>query len=162
MTGHVYLAGPISGLTFEEGQDWRDRLIVRFAEYGIKARSPLRGKGYLRDQGALGAAANYGQIHPLSSDHGIVTRDRNDTITASLVFANLLGSERVSSGTCIELGWADMARVPSIVVMEPEGNLHDSHMVRGVSGYVMHTLDAAFDLALTILGYDLDLEAHVR
>lgn len=158
MSGHVYLAGPITGLTYDEGQDWRLYAQRFFATRGIDARSPLRGKAYLRDQGKL-EAADYGHIHPLSGDHGIVTRDRNDTITASLVFANLLGAERVSSGTCIELGWADTARVPSIVVME-EGGLHDTHMVRGVSGFVMRSLEPALDLALTILGLDLDLEAH--
>lgn len=157
MSGHVYLAGPITGLTLEDGQQWREHAIKIFAGYGVEARSPLRGKGYLKSEGILGSD-DYGHIHPLSSDKGIVTRDRNDTITAALVFANLLGAERVSAGTCIELGWADMARVPSIVVMEP-GNLHDAHMVRGVAGFVMETLDAAYDLALTILGYDLDLDA---
>jgi len=136
-------------------------MMRRFAEQAIEARSPLRGKGYLKSEGILGSD-DYGHIHPLSSDKGIVSRDRNDTITASLIFANLLGAERISGGTCIELGWADMARVPTIVIMEPEGNPHDAHMVRGVSGYVMHTLDAAFDLALTLMGHDLDLEAHAR
>jgi nucleoside 2-deoxyribosyltransferase len=158
MSRHVYLAGPITGLTYDEGQDWREKVATEFDRWRVSTRSPLRGKSYLRDQGKL-AATDYGHIHPLSGDHGIVTRDRNDTITASLVFANLLGAERVSSGTCIELGWADAARVPSIVVME-EGNLHDTHMVRGVAGYVMRSLEPAVDLALTILGVDLDLEAH--
>jgi len=155
--GHVYLAGPITGLTLADGQEWREGLIMRFAAHFIEARSPLRGKGYLRDQGVL-TGEDYGGIHPLSSDKGIVTRDRNDTITASLVFANLLGAEKISGGTCIELGWADMARIPTIVVME-EGNPHDAHMVRGVAGMVLRDLDDAFNVALTMLGHDLDLEA---
>jgi len=158
---YVYLAGPITGLTLDEGQEWREHAIKLFGAWGIEARSPLRGKAYLSQEGILGPA-DYGHIHPLSGDKGIVTRDRNDTINASLVFANLLGAKRISGGTCIELGWADMARVPTIVIMEPEGNPHDAHMVRGVAGYVMHTLDAALDLALTILGHDLDLESHTR
>lgn len=158
MSGHVYLAGPITGLSYDEGQEWRDIVRPCFEKYGYVARSPLRGKAYLRDKGTL-TPEDYGHVHPLSGDHGIVTRDRNDTITAALVFANLLGADRVSSGTCIELGWADVARVPSIVVME-EGGLHDTHMVRGVSGFVMRSLDAAVDLALTILGENLDLEAQ--
>jgi hypothetical protein len=155
---HVYLAGPITGLTLADGQGWREGLVARFEKEGIEARSPLRGKGYLKSQGILGSD-DYGHIHVLSSDKGIVTRDRNDTITASLVFANLLGAERISGGTCIELGWADMARVPSIVVME-KGNPHDAHMVRGVAGMVIDNIDDAFDVALTILGHDMDLEAQ--
>lgn len=161
MSGHVYLAGPITGLTLADGQEWREHAIKIFAGYGIEARSPLRGKGYLKSEGILGSD-DYGHIHPLSSDKGIVTRDRNDTITAGLVFANLLGAQRVSAGTAIELGWADIARVPSIVIMEPSGNPHDAHMIRGVAGFVMNTLDAAYDLAMTILGHDLDLDrTHV-
>jgi nucleoside 2-deoxyribosyltransferase len=158
---YVYLAGPITGLTLDQGQEWRQFVAAEFSLWGIKTRSPLRGKSYLASEGVLGPA-DYGHIHPLSSDKGIVTRDRNDTINADLIFANLLGADRISGGTCIELGWADMARIPTIVVMEPEGNPHDAHMVRGVAGYVMHTLPAALDLALTILGQDLDLLAHSR
>jgi nucleoside 2-deoxyribosyltransferase len=159
MSGHVYLAGPITGLTYADGQEWRDYAIRELGAHGIEGRSPLRGKSYLQEQGVL-AKEDYGHIHPLSSDKGIVTRDRNDTITASLVIANLLGAKNISAGTCIELGWADMARVPTIVVMEPQGNPHDAHMVRGVAGFIMHTLDAAIDLAATVMGHDLDLEHH--
>jgi nucleoside 2-deoxyribosyltransferase len=159
-TPYVYLAGPITGLTYADGQEWRDYAIKELATHAIEARSPLRGKSYLREQGEL-AKEDYGHIHPLSSDKGIVTRDRNDTINAALVIANLLGAKRISGGTCIELGWADIARVPTIVVMEPNGvNPHDAHMVRGVAGFVMHTLDAAIDLAATVMGHDLDLEHH--
>lgn len=154
---HVYLAGPITWLTFEEGQDWRQKLVDRFAEWKIEARSPLRGKSYLKNSGTLTREHDYGEFHPLSSDKGIVTRDREDVRTAGLVFANFLGASRVSSGTCIELGWADAWRIPTIAVMEPEGNAHDGHMVRGVTGFIMHDIDSAFDLALTLMGYDLDL-----
>ena len=45
----VYLAGPIKGLTFDEGQEWRD-VITDMLEPEIDAFSPLRWKQVLRKE----------------------------------------------------------------------------------------------------------------
>lgn len=153
MAEHVYLAGPITGLTFDEGQDWRIDAKEVFASFNIDARSPLRSKEYLKDVGAL--ASQYHNMHPLSSASGIVCRDRNDCVTAGVVLANLHGATRVSIGTVMEVAWADAARVPVILVAE-EGNVHLHGMMTEVAGYVVSDLETAYDIALTVLGVDLD------
>ena len=146
----VYLAGPISGLTYDQGQDWRQYAVKRFAELSpeIKAYSPLRAKEYLRAYGQL--EQGYEQ-HPLSSEKGITTRDRNDASWSDLIIFNLLGAKRVSIGTCIEIGWADSHRVPMVLVIEKEGNPHDYPIIREVCGFRTDSLDDGINIARGIL-----------
>lgn len=147
----VYLAGAITGLTYDQGQDWREYATVELAKKGIQAFSPLRAKQYLRKDGVI-EDGQYDQVSPLSSDKGIVTRDRWDIMSnCDMVLFNMLGLKRVSIGTCIEFGWADAFRKPGILVMEKEGNVHEHAMVRMVTGYRVESLDEAIRLLNCIL-----------
>jgi nucleoside 2-deoxyribosyltransferase len=144
----VYLAGPISGLTYDDGQGWRGYVTTRLAERGIEGFSPLRAKGYLRSKGII--EQGY-EDTPLSTDHGITTRDRWDVQTADAVLFNLLGASRVSIGTMIEYGWADANRHPIITVIEPKGNVHEHPMLRDVTGFRVSTLEEGIEILDRIL-----------
>jgi nucleoside 2-deoxyribosyltransferase len=144
----VYLAGPITGLTYADGQDWRSKAKAALANRNIDGFSPLRAKEYLAGHGPLQGA--YDEF-PLSTAKGIVARDRNDVLTADLVIFNLLGAKRISIGTCIEFGWADAFRKPSIVVIEKEGNCHSHPMVEALSPFIVDNVEDAVDLAAMIL-----------
>jgi nucleoside 2-deoxyribosyltransferase len=158
----VYLAGPITGLTYDEGQDWRLRMTRQFGSLqGVQALSPLRGKSYLKDAGTLGFG-DYSKVHPLSSDVGIVTRDLNDVRRADVIIANVLGAQTASPGTCMEIGAAYEHHIPVILVIEPEDNPHDRHMVRGGVGYRVDNLDDAWAIAATILGFDVVIPAQKK
>lgn len=143
----VYLAGPISGLTFDESVDWRTAVQRDLADVGIDAYSPLRAKNYLASEGVLEGA--YDQ-HPLSSAKGILTRDRWDVQTADLVLVNLVGAERISIGTVMEIAYADAKRTPVVLAMEP-GNAHTHPMLEQASGFIVNTLDEAVALTKAIL-----------
>lgn len=147
MTFKVYLAGPISGLTYDGAQEWRgyvkDRLAPKIAAY-----SPLRSKQYLRTEGVLEQSYEF---NPLSSDRGIMTRDHWDCMTSDLIFCNLFGADRVSIGTVQEIAWAFAYRKPLVVVMERQGNAHDHPMVREAIGYRTDDLDEAIHVARSIL-----------
>lgn len=148
----VYLSGPITGLTYDEGKEWRTyarEALLGWGKEDILGLDPLRGKDYLRGEGVL--TDKYLNLNPLSTPKGIVTRDRNDTMKADAMIVNLLGAERVSIGTVLEIGWADAARVPIVLVME-DGNIHDHAMVRELAGFVTTDLDEAIRVVLTILG----------
>jgi nucleoside 2-deoxyribosyltransferase len=143
----VYLSGPISGLTYEGCTDWREYATKAMAELGINALSPMRGKEYLRGKGKIEDGSSAVISNFMSQDRAIVTRDRWDTTGCDFMLCNLRGcGDRVSIGTMIELGWADMARVPVVLVMEPAGNIHEHAFVRELSGYRVDSLDAAFDI----------------
>jgi nucleoside 2-deoxyribosyltransferase len=153
MAKKIYLAGPISGLTFEGAQDWRDEFTSKI-DPRIECYSPLRGKDYLKMRGPL--EGSYEEF-PLSTDQGITTRDRYDCMSADLVVFNLLGTQRISIGTMIELGWADAARNPAILVMEKTGNPHEHPMLRETTQFRVDNLKDAIAIAEIILLHRRDV-----
>lgn len=143
----VYLAGPITGLTFDGASDWRDVAKAELARVGVKGFSPLRAKEYLRSEGVLTAdCAGYGDLNCLSSPRGIMTRDRWDATRCDAVLVNLLGAQRVSIGTVMEIAWADAKRKPLIVVMEPTGNVHDHAMITEAIGFRVTSLNEGINV----------------
>lgn len=149
-TKHVYLAGPITGLTFEEAQDgWRTHAAQVLGDVGIPTRTPLRGKDFLRSHGVL--RDDYLDLHQYASPNGILRRDFNDVKDAGVVLACFLDAPKVSIGTCWEIGAAYALQVPVISVLE-KGSAHDHVFVTNSSVYVFDNLDAALDGVLYIMG----------
>jgi hypothetical protein len=144
----VYLAGPITGLSYEGCTDWRELAIKELGIAEITGLSPMRAKDYLKDESFVGDEY---QNTVLSSSRGIITRDRWDTTRCDLILVNFLGAEKVSIGTVMELAWADAFRTPSIVVIEPEGNPHDHSMIREITGFRVETLEEGLHTAKAIL-----------
>lgn len=143
----VYLAGPITGLTYADAQDWRDFAKVQLAPH-IVALSPLRCKQYLSKETSLDAMGY--SNHPLSSPKGITSRDRFDCQRADAIIFNFLGAKRVSVGTCVEIGWADAARRPMVAVMEKD-NIHHHAIVNDCVPYIVPTLSEAIEIVKAIL-----------
>lgn len=146
MKKSVYLAGPITGLTFAGCTDWRDYAARELAPE-IDAYSPMRQKHFLADHGELAGAYDH---HPLSTAKGITTRDRHDCTNCHVILMNLLDAKRVSVGTMIEIGYAAIARRPIVLVMEP-GNIHEHPMVEEEAGYRVHTLEEGIAVVRSIL-----------
>lgn len=142
----VYLAGPIAGLTYDEGQDWRD-MIKEELTPSIICASPLRSKEFLRSEGVLG---NAGYDHPLASDKGIMTRDHYDCMRADVILCNFLDSDKVSIGTVMECAWAFAYRKPLVVIME-KSNVHNHPMIREAAGYIVDNFEDAVQLIRTIV-----------
>jgi len=143
----VYLAGPIHGLTYDGAQEWRTQFSQAIDER-IECFSPMRGKEYLTMRGKL--EGSYEEF-PLSTAQAITTRDRYDCMGADLVVFNMLGAEKVSIGTMIELGWADAVRRPGILIMEKTGNIHDHPMVRKTTQFRVDNIKDAVAIAEVIL-----------
>lgn len=151
MNHTVYLAGQISGLNYAGATEWRDDVIRQFEEVGVKGLSPMRCKEYLAGMVDLDKnCVEYGAINCLSSPRGIMTRDRFDCTRCDVLLVNLLGADRVSIGTVMEIAWADLSRIPIVCVMEP-GNVHEHAMVGEALGYRVHTLQEAVDIVKAIL-----------
>lgn len=150
----VYLAGPITGLTYDDGNEWRESVIIELDDVGITGFSPLRAKNFLREIGVLDSAGTpdsaYMGLNPLSEPKGITARDRFDCQRCDMVLMNLLGAERVSIGTMIEAGWADAARRPIVVAME-EDNVHRHAMLNEVAGFIVPTLEEAVAVVKAVL-----------
>ncbi|KKL08933.1 hypothetical protein LCGC14_2570930, partial [marine sediment metagenome] len=121
---------------------------ARLGGYGIIAVSPLRAKEFLRTEGKIVTSYEY---NPLSSEKGMITRDRYDVMNCDLVLANFLGAEKASCGTPVEFGWADAFGKPVVMVMEPEDNPFDHPMMRDIAGYRTETLEDAISVIRAIL-----------
>ena len=149
MTRSVYLAGPITGLTYAEAQDgWRAVAEEWGGLHGVRMLSPLRGKEYLRDVGRL--EKQYLHLSPLSSPHGIVHRDFNDVRNADCILANFLDATGASIGTAFEFGAAFALRTPIITVRE-KGSVHDHPFITIPSTYVFDNMDEALDALAFLL-----------
>lgn len=150
----IYLAGPISGIDFEEGEGWRQEAINYLWKRDIDCFSPLRKKDYLKGEGHLTGSYNE---WPLSSQRGIYARDRYDCHRVDLVLANLLdsgaydnGMQRVSIGTVMEIAWAAQNNTPVVLIME-EDNIHRHPMLLEACPFVVDNLAEALDLTEAIL-----------
>lgn len=147
----VYTAGPITGLSYEGCTDWREYVadsLSTISDGRIECLSPMRSKSYLRGPNPIGDSYE-GTI--LSSQKGITARDRYDCTRSDLVFVNMLGAQRVSIGTVMEIAWADMNRIPIVLVMEKENNMHDHAMIREACPFRVTSLHEGMDVTNSIL-----------
>lgn len=158
----VYLAGPISGLTEKEATGWRQAAKAVLAPHGITCLSPLRANVHLRNnEGLLDANDNLSdtqesvnsgcQILAMSTQRGVVERDKFDCVNADVILVNLLGSKKVSIGTMIEIGWANANGIPIILVIEEENNCHEHAFVRECSGFRTKSIDEGVAIVKAIL-----------
>lgn len=157
MSKTVYLAGPISGLDYDDANGWRDQVGKSLAEDGISALSPLRSKVYLRELGPIKDSYNNeltgdDVIVNMSTSRGITTRDRFDCMNCDVLLVNLLGTKKVSIGTVMEIAWADANRTPIVLIMEENDNLHDHAMINECVGYRVTTILQAIHVVKSVLG----------
>lgn len=145
---NIYLAGPITGCVYDECNDWRKSFSDKIHP-NIKCLSPMRGEDYLKDKGVITDC--YPDEGPFASQRGLMARDFHDCTTSNAVVANLLDSKIVSIGTCIEIGWCYITRVPCIAIMEPGGNLHDHPMIRESIDYRVASIEEAIEVVETLL-----------
>jgi hypothetical protein len=146
----LYLAGPITGLSYGESTDWRAEVAAKLPPH-IKAVSPMRGKTYLAQRTSI--ADSYEEI-VLSSQKGITCRDRFDVLRCDMILVNFLGAQKVSIGSVMEIAWADAFRKPIVLVMESQ-SVHDHAMIREVSGFIVPTLGEAITLVGAIFSPNL-------
>lgn len=144
----IYLAGPITGLTYAESAfGWRETIKTLLPEFDLF--SPMRGKDFLAKDGVLRGAD---ERHPVSSINGILGRDRNDVRTCDLMIACFLEDPGVPSlGTAMEFGWADAWRKPIIMVAEPTSAQRNHPMLQGAATYIVDTLQEAAELSKHLL-----------
>jgi len=94
----IYLAGPISGMSYDAVISRIKDLSKRLERYGYKVIHPILGKDYLRTEIKF---KSKGYEQPVSKNHAIFERDKwMITKRADILLADLSNSEWVSIGTC--------------------------------------------------------------
>lgn len=149
----VYLAGPISGQSYDGSVDWRYEAHDTLANE-MECVSPMRGKEFLDQLKGSLPANNEGWekqgFKPLEKEligqHAIIRRDFWDVARCDMLLANLLPAEEtnmVSIGTMFELSLALWFRIPVVVVMN-EDNIHNHYFVRESAWVVVATMEEAY------------------
>lgn len=150
MQKKIYLAGPITGKSWGESENWRDRFKQALKDTAphIHGYSPLREKSEILKKEAF---INDSYENTLfSSQRAIMSRDFFDVQTSDAVVANLRDATTVSIGTVMEMAWAYQRRIPLIVITEFENgrikNLHDHAMLREAANWWVETEEEALEV----------------
>lgn len=143
----VYLAGPITGCTYAGCVDWRRDFADSMPEC-VECLSPMRGKGYLKDE--LAIQDSYPDTS-MSTDKAITARDYFDCCRADVILANFLGATRASIGTAMEVAWGFSKHTPIVCVMEKTGNIHDHGMIREAIDFRVDSIEEAKRVVQAIL-----------
>lgn len=154
----VYLAGPITGLSYEEARHgWRPE-FAGYLDRSIQPLSPMRQEGHLAE--VKNIAAHGYEHNPLSSSRGIVAKDLLDIERCDLVVFNFLGSTKVSVGSVWEMGYAKKCGKPIILIIEPKPskdviiigpNPHDHLFVTETADFTCHGVQEAADITNALL-----------
>ena len=151
----VYLAGAIAGLQYGDATDWRHQATYALNERGIESLNPMRAKQALgrKNDGRISTTFHdYEKDGAFFTSRGIMTRDFNDVKRSDAALVNLLGTNKVSAGTVMELGWYFALQKPVVVAIERQGNPHDNHpMIHEAMRFRVETLDEAIDAVAIVL-----------
>lgn len=148
MHKNVYLAGPISGLSYDEATGWRNMVTQHLAERGIKCHSPLRGRAFNPSEWDTSMPMG----NPLLSDiRGMFARDRFDATHCTVLFVNLIGAKRVSLGSCMEIAWANLLQIPVVLCMECAGNIHENTFMLEAVDYRVASVEDGITVVTSFL-----------
>jgi nucleoside 2-deoxyribosyltransferase len=146
----IYLAGPISGLSYNEVVSRYTAAKITLEAAGYTVYHPMTGKTHLRNELEF-KAKNYNNS-PISTNHAIIERDHWMVDQVDMVLADLTnGVSRVSIGTCFELAWAAAQGKHTIVVMQ-ENNIHQHAFVIEAADIIFETLEEATSYLIELAG----------
>jgi nucleoside 2-deoxyribosyltransferase len=142
-----YLAGPMSGLTYEEAMTWRI--------YTIEKLKPIIGLSPVRDCEQFKNTTFTQIVAPehmdsLHTPRGIMIRDRNDVYRADVVFINFLNAKKVSIGTVMEVAWANRLHKPIVCAIE-DNNPHNHDLILQAIDYRVDSVDEGIRVIKSIL-----------
>ena len=142
----VYLSGPMAGLSYEQGTEWRDYVKDKLGK-DINCLSLYRGKDYFKGQ----VITNQVYTQVMSTPKAITIRDRWDTVNADVVLVNLTDYQKFSVGTIMEIAWADAARVPVVAVIPTESEYAKHPILTQACAYIVQDLDEAINIVKVLL-----------
>lgn len=140
----VYLAGGITGLTYEEASGWRHLAEVELKKIGIETLDPFRFDAY--DETKPLKTSIVPGFEPVKS---VPRRNLHDIDRSHAILVYLDNAKQVSFGTVAEIAWGYYKRIPVISVL---GKVHDSAYLREITTYEAATLEQAIYMLGLIKG----------
>ena len=157
----VYVAGPMSHLSWEEMNGWRE--AVRRALPDCEVLSPLRGKGWIKNMPAALTSKEYPE--PFGNSKAITRRDHWDVTHSDLIIVNAHGRRDggVGRATVCEMAWAWDHQIPIILVVDKGDPFQDHVFIKEFSLEIVPDLETAISLARTLLNLDVrDAAIHAE
>ena len=146
----IYLAGPIFGVSYKEAVDWRDEIKKMFLP-GIVGISPMRLKEFLSKKRKIGHSY---EDDDLSNARAIRTRDKMDVKICDMIVAFMpreMNEKRPSTGTTMELGWADAFDKP-IVLITDDPHLIKHPLTGQAAGFIVPDIVRAAEVVNGVFG----------
>lgn len=147
----VYLAGPITGCTDYEANDWRGMVAADLSAYDIIGISPLRCEPLRGERYQL----NYADPK-FGTPQAIGSKNVFDVQRCDMVLAYLPKPEegrRQSYGTLGEVAWARMLNKP-VVIISDDPDIIGHPVYVECAGWIVPRLEDAVDIIVGVLaGY---------
>lgn len=124
----IYLAGAITGKSYEEVVSAYQEKTHFFEELGYQVLCPMTGE-----------------------TNSIFERDKWMVSQSDIVLADLSTAIRVSIETMMELAWASLLGKHTILVM-PKGGVHEHAFVLDAADMVFEELDSAYEYLSMLIG----------
>jgi nucleoside 2-deoxyribosyltransferase len=137
----IYLAGPITGKSFDEVMSRYREKTSLLVDFGYEVLSPMTAKGGLKGENAF---VSTGYSGPVANDHSIFGRDRWMVTQADVVLVDLSNAVTVSIGATMELAWASYLNKHTVLVMQ-HGNVHDHAFVKEAADVRFGDMEEAYD-----------------
>ena len=139
----VYLAGPISGQSFDDVVSYFMDTKKRLESMGYRVLHPMTGKSALRNEVEF-RAEGYG--NPTSTNRAIRGRDHWMVKMSDILFMNFSNAgDRVSIGSVSELSWAFEMGKHSVVIMPETHKTHRHAFVLDQADIIFETAAEGFD-----------------
>jgi len=138
----IYLAHPISGLTFEAVVGYYEANVPILKTLGYTVFDPVTMYSHAINVKEKCAPADL--KGPLINNHALFERDKWMVSTVDVVLADLTGATKASIGVCMELAIANILGKHIVTVME-SNNPHYHGFVLEASSCVFATFDEALE-----------------
>lgn len=138
----IYLAGPMTGLTWDQANEWRLKVAAELKPHGIECYSPMRWDHRLNSN-----CIDYAHDIP-----EILRRDFYDVMQSDLIYADftVCSSDIVSFGTVSEVAWGYALRKPTVMVA-PKSSIYHHPWMLEMADYVRHTMEDGINTVRILL-----------
>lgn len=127
----IYLAGSISGRSFAEAKASFDERANRLRAMGYEVINPVDYIGELKDETMLQPHGYSGT----SSDAQVYQRSLEFVKECDIIWADFIGLEKVSIGSCFELAWANIYGKKVYITMG-DNNIHQHAFINSAAHYI--------------------------
>lgn len=136
----IYIAGPITGFSYEEVMGRFKLQSALLKQYGYDVLCSMVGKNYLKDEHSLHGE---GYSTPTSNSRAIKGRDMWMVRQCDLVLFDFSAGNVASIGSCFEMAWASMLGKHIIAVI-PEGNVHKHAFITECADVIFTNIESAY------------------